>query len=69
MPRRGAISWRRSARAEVVGPPTGVEPDPGPAPGPDPDADLRARDEIAIDFAHMTAIVDRMKAAFRDSDG
>jgi len=69
MPRRGAISWRRSARAEPDGLPTGVQPDPGPA--PDPDADLRARtrDEIAIDFAHMSAIVDRMKAGFRDSDG
>ncbi len=71
MPRRGAISWRRSARAESGGLGAGVEPDPGSAPEADLDADLRApvRDEIAIDFAHMAAIVDRMKAAFRDSDG
>jgi hypothetical protein len=69
MPRRGAISWRRSARAEAGGPPTGLEPGAGRAPDPDPAADRRVRDEIAVDFAHMSAIVDRMKAAFLDSDG
>lgn len=71
MPRRGAISWRRSAHADAVGPPAGVESDPRLPPGADLDADLRrpARDEIAIDFAHMSAIVDRMKTAFRDLDG
>ena len=69
MPRRGAISWRRSARADAVGPATGVESDPGLVSGSDPDALRdRSRDEIAVDFLHMAPIVDRMKSGFRESE-